>query len=356
VDDNEKTHDPTPHRRQQAREEGQVVHSQDLAAAILLLTALVVLLNLGGSVAEYFAGMGKEHWGGEAWTSYDSATFQKNWWHTLSGLAVVLLPILGLLLLTGIVVHLFQVGILFLPDKLMPDWERLNPLSGFGRLFSMQSVVTVLLGLFKIGVVGSVAYVAFRQQEYEILALAGKDIPQIAKFLVETLLWISIKVTVALLILSMLDYFYQYWRHEQNLKMSPDEIREEMKNQQGDPQTISRRKQIQRQLAQNRMKSDVPKADVVVTNPTELAIALKYDPETMRAPIVVAKGAGVMAQRIRRLALENNIPIVEKKPLAQALYKEVEVNHPIPDSHYGAVAEVLAYVYQLKGKKIPGAA
>ncbi len=252
--------------------------------------------------------------------------------------------------------HLFQVGILFLPDKLMPDWERLNPISGFGRLFSMQSVVTVLLGLFKIGVVGSVAYITFRQQEQDILALAGKDIPQIAKFLVETLMWISIKVTVALLILSMLDYFYQYWRHEQNLKMSPDEIREEMKNQQGDPQTISRRKQIQRQLAQNRMKSDVPKADVVVTNPTELAIALKYDPETMRAPIVVAKGAGVMAQRIRRLALENNIPIVEKKPLAQALYKEVEVNHPIPDSHYGAVAEVLAYVYQLKGKKIPGAA
>jgi flagellar biosynthetic protein FlhB len=137
--------------------------------------------------------------------------------------------------------------------------------------------------------------------------------------------------------------------------MTQQEVREEMKNLQGDPQVISRRRMMQRQMALNRMGQSVPKADVVITNPTELAIAIQYNPQEMAAPIVIAKGAGVLAQRIRRLALESNIPIVEKKPLAQQLYKEVEVNHPIPHELYAAVAEVLAYVYQLKGKAIPGA-
>jgi flagellar biosynthetic protein FlhB len=135
--------------------------------------------------------------------------------------------------------------------------------------------------------------------------------------------------------------------------MTHQEIREEMKNLQGDPQIISRRRAIQRQMALNRIGDKVPKADVIVTNPTELAVAIQYDPEKMAAPIVVAKGAGVLAQRIRRLALEHNIPVVERKPLAQLLYKEVDINRPVPDASYAAVAEVLAYVYQLKGKKMP---
>ena len=137
------------------------------------------------------------------------------------------------------------------------------------------------------------------------------------------------------------------------MRMTTQEVREEMKNLQGDPQVISRRRAAQRQLVLNRLSSTVPKADVVITNPTELAVAIQYDPETMNAPVLVAKGAGVMAQRIRKLALEHGIPIVEKKPLAQALFKEVEINHPVPHQMYSAVAEILAYVYQLKGKSMP---
>jgi flagellar biosynthetic protein FlhB len=156
-------------------------------------------------------------------------------------------------------------------------------------------------------------------------------------------------------VLALFDFAFQKWKHEQDLKMTQQEVRDEMKNLQGDPQIIARRKAVQRQLALNRMGDSVPKADVVVTNPTELAIAIQYDPDKMKAPVVVAKGAGVLAQRIRRLALENNIPVVERKPLAQLLYKEVDVNHPVPDESYAAVAEVLAYVYQLKGKTLPGA-
>ena len=155
------------------------------------------------------------------------------------------------------------------------------------------------------------------------------------------------------LILALIDYAYQRYKNEQDLRMTDREIRDEMKNLQGDPHVVARRKRVQREMVMNRMSTAVPTADVVVTNPTELAIAIKYEHGVMAAPVVVAKGAGVLAQRIRRLALENNIPIVERKPLARLLYKEVEVNEPVPDSSYAAVAEVLAYVYQLKGKKVP---
>jgi flagellar biosynthetic protein FlhB len=180
----------------------------------------------------------------------------------------------------------------------------------------------------------------------------GLDTPQFAKFLVSlslsTILWIGF----VLLLLAILDYGVQRWKHEQDLRMTHQEIREEMKNVQGDPQIAARRRAIQRQMVMHRISNSVPKADVVVTNPTELSIAIQYDPQEMAAPVVVAKGAGVLAQRIRRLALENNIPVVERKPLAQLLYKEVDIGKPVPTDSYAAVAEVLAYVYQLQGKKL----
>jgi flagellar biosynthetic protein FlhB len=178
-------------------------------------------------------------------------------------------------------------------------------------------------------------------------------VPQIAALLAQTVFWTCLKIGIALLVLALLDYGFQYWKHERDLRMTDQEIREEMKNLQGDPHIIARRRQIQRQLVLNRLSSAVPRADVVVTNPTELAVAIRYELETMAAPVVVAKGAGVLAQRIRRLALENNIPIVERKELARALYQNVEINQAIPTEQYAAVAEVLRYVYQLKGKPLP---
>ena len=152
--------------------------------------------------------------------------------------------------------------------------------------------------------------------------------------MLQILLWTALKIAGALVLLALLDYGFQWWKHEQDLKMTPQEIREELKNLEGNPQVVARRRQVQRQLALNRISAAVPKADVVITNPTELAVAVQYEAETMAAPIVVAKGAGVVAQRIRNLALEHGIPIVEKKPLAQALYREVDVNHPIPQDKY----------------------
>jgi flagellar biosynthetic protein FlhB len=218
------------------------------------------------------------------------------------------------------------------------------------RLFSIHSAARLVFGLFKLAVVASVAAAVLYGEKEAILGLGALDVGELAVYLIRLLVWTTIKIGVALLVLALLDYGFQRWKHEQDLKMTPQEVREEMRNLEGDPQVIARRRAVQRQLVLHRLSEAVPKADVVVTNPTELAIAIQYDSKTMEAPIVVAKGAGLIAQRIRRLALENGIPLVEKKPLAQALYREVEVGRPIPHQRYAAVAEVLAYVYQLQRK------
>ena len=272
---------------------------------------------------------------------------------TVDGLARYVLPIMGLVMLAGVVVNLAQVGILFLPNKLAPDLSRIDPLKGFQRMFSITTAGRLGFGIFKIVVIAAVAFASLYQQRDTILGLTALAIPQIAVFLVGTIIWTSVKVGFALLVLAILDYGFQWWKHEQDLKMTPQEVREEMKNLEGDPQIIAKRRALQRQRAMSRLSDLIPKADVVVTNPTELAVAIQYDPKEMAAPIVLAKGAGVLAARIRRLALENDVPVVERKPLARALFHDVDVRHPIPREQYAAVAEVLAYVYQLKGKTIP---
>ena len=208
-------------------------------------------------------------------------------------------------------------------------------------------------GLFKVAIIAAVAFVSLYDRWAEILAVeptrTGLDRPVHRRHHALDL-YEDRRCPAAA---RVLDYAYQRWKHEKDLRMTQQEIREEMKDYQGDPQIIARRRAVQRQLVLNRLSDAVPKADVVITNPTELAIAIRYVPDEMAAPVVVAKGAGPIAQRIRRLALEHDIPVVEKKPLAQALYRDVDVNQPIPHQSYAAVAEVLAYVYQLKGKHLP---
>ena len=350
----EKSQEASPHRRRQAREKGQVPTSQDLTSAGVLIAALLVLMMLGGALMEFIGNYMRRQLGTDAWMTIDADFVIVEWHWLVSNLATVMLPIFGLFLLSAILVNVMQVGILFVPERLVPDINRINPLSGLKRLFSLTSVMRLTFGIFKLLVVATVAMISLYTKRYEILAIASLEVPQIALSVAGIALWTALKIGVALLILALLDYAYQRWKHEQDIRMTHQEVREEMKNLQGDPQIIARRRAVQRQLALNRLSDAMPRADVVITNPTELAVAIQYEPEQMAAPIVVAKGAGVMAQRIRRLALELNIPIIEKKSLAQELYKEVEINHPISDKSYAAVAEVLAYVYQLQGKTLTG--
>lgn len=351
--DGEKSQDPTPHRRQKAREEGQVAKSQDLGSAVLLLAGMLILMSAGRNASSFVADYSRRLLGGDAWVAADTNFALSVWNGTIQGMAGVLLPIFGLMLVAAIVVNLAQVGFLFLPKKVEFDISKIDPMKGAKRLFSMQSVARLVFGLFKVLVVACVAYASLYSEKETILGLAALPVREVTSYVVEILIWTTIKIGVALLILAILDYGFQRWKHEQDLKMTQQEVREEMRNLEGDPHIAARRKAVQRQLALDRLSESVPNADVVVTNPTELAIAIQYKPEEMDAPIVVAKGAGVLAQRIRRLALEKGIPIVEKKPLAQALYREVEVGRPVPHQRYAAVAEVLAYVYQLQGREAP---
>ena len=352
--DGDKTQDPTPHRRQEAREQGEIARSQDLAAGVVLVGGLALLYSWWNVLVEFLGGFTARQLGGDAWvirTEPSTAVAQLR--GVLSDLARPMVPFFGLLFIIAIAANVMQFGLLFLPEKLMPDLNRLNILTAFGRLFSMQNLVRTGFGLIKITIVGTIAYHDLADKVDDVIGLAALSVPHLAVFILTTLFWTTLKIASALLVIALIDFGFQWWKHEQDLKMTTQEVREEMKNLQGDPQMAARRRAVQRELVKNRLKQTVPKADVVVTNPTELAVALQYDPEAMAAPLVLAKGAGVLAARIRQIALENGIPIIEKKPLAQALYKDVDVGHPIPGALYSAVAEIMAYVYQLKGKTMP---
>jgi flagellar biosynthetic protein FlhB len=351
--DADKSQEATPHRRQQAREQGQAAKSHDLASALVLLAALGALMWLGGAMIDALAHYTHERLAGPPWLSIEMATLmaEVGYLGALAGRWV--LPILGLAMLAGVLGHVGQTGFFFLPEKVALNWSHLNPIRGLERILSLEGVVRLGFGMFKVAVVTTVAAVSVWNRRELILGLSALEVGEIARHVVELVVWTALKMAAALVVLALLDYLFQRWRFEQQLRMTPQEVREEMKNLQGDPHILARRRQIQRQLVLNRLKTGVPKADVVVTNPTHLAVAIQYLPDQMQAPIVVAKGAGVLAQRIRRLALEHDIPIVENKPLARLLYQEVDVNRPIPDKAYAAVAEVLAYVYQLKGKSLP---
>ncbi|HOA51498.1 MAG TPA: flagellar biosynthesis protein FlhB [Thermogutta sp.] len=353
----ERTIEPTQHRRQKAREEGHVAHSADLVSAIVLLSGTLALFFFGRELSDFFFQLTKQFLG-EVLITSDSGVVTALLTTVAQKLAIILGPILLAIIAASIAAHFVQFGFLFLPQKLAPDITRIDPLKGFQKIFSLANLVRLGFGILKMLAVGTVAAVYLLTQFDTILGLSSLVPVEIAAYIVELLIWTTIRLGIALLVLAILDFGFQYWKREQDLKMTPQEFREEMRNLEGDPQIAARRKVVQRQLMLNRVNQAVPKADVVVTNPTELAVALQYIPEKMAAPIVVAKGAGLVAQRIRRLAEQHGVPVIEKKPLAQALYRTVEVNQPIPQELYAAVAEVLAYVYHLKGKKpsIPKAA
>jgi flagellar biosynthetic protein FlhB len=349
----EKTFEPTAHRRQRAREMGQVAFSQDLGSAVLLVVGAALLLLLGGQLVDFSVGLMRRELEQVATLVPDQRSMLAHWHAIMKGLAGAVLPLVGLLLLGAVATNVLQIGFLFVPERISPDIQRISPAQGLRRIFSLSGTMRLGFGLFKVLVIAAVAGAVIWTRRDEILRAGALDVLQLGGFLVDvsikTVLWTGL----ALVILAIFDYAFQRWKHERDLRMTHQEVREEMKELQGDPQIVARRRAIQRQMVLNRIGISVPKADVVVTNPTELAVAIQYEPQEMIAPIVVAKGAGVLAQRIRRLALENNVPIIERKPLAQLLYKDVDVGKPVPTESYAAVAEVLAYVYQLKGKKMP---
>lgn len=259
---------------------------------------------------------------------------------------------MGAVFVTALAAEMFQVGFEISTKAISFKLDRFNVINGFKRLLSLKSLIELLKSLIKLTVIGVVAYFVIKGQINELQLLYNSSILYIFTFLLKGIFKIFISILILMIIVAIMDYGYQRWQYEKDMRMTKQEVKEEYKETEGDPQVKSRIRSIQIQAARKRMMQQVPTADVVVTNPTHLAIAIKYDPITMAAPQVIAKGAGHIAERIKALAAEHRIPVVENKELARNLYKLIEVGEQIPSEFFRAVAELLAYVYKLKGKTI----
>lgn len=350
--DSEKTESPTPRKLQEARQDGNVARSTDLTAAVSLLAAMLLL--------HYFGMRVMTGWKATVETMFTSGmspnpTRAGNTSGMLAyalrvGMAGVA-PIILCMLAVTLVAAVSQVGFMVTGKPLTPQLSRMSPLAGVKRLFDARAGIRLVMSLGKTIVIAFVAVWVILGDLPLILMLPQLEVRQIFTISAELVFGLAIKLCALLLTLAILDYAFQRFQREKDLRMSKQEIREEMKRMEGDPLVKQRRARVAKQLAMQRIGQAVPSADVVVTNPTHYAIALRYDNDSMHAPKVVAKGADFMALRIRQLAIANGVPMVERKELARALYRSVEPGQEIPAEFYNAVAEILAYVYRLSGKR-----
>ncbi len=344
----EKTEQASPKKKDEARKKGQVSRSQELNSAIVMLTGLTALYFLIEDLLEIFTSMFK--------TVYSHAgTFEISLDlvnpFLLIGLNIytqLVAPIALTIMVVGVLVGYAQVGSLFSIEAITPKFEKISPLKGLKRMFSQRSLVETVKNLLKLSIVGIVGYLTISSSFDDFMMLSDRDIGYLVSFIGGMIMKIAVNISLALLFLAVLDFAYQRWKFNQELKMTKEEVREEHKQTEGDPLIKARIRSIQRENARKRMLQEVPEADVIITNPITYAIALKYDVTKMTSPTVIAKGMRKVAERIKEIGEENNIPIVENKWLAKTLFKTVEIGEETPYELYKAVAEILAYVYRLK--------
>jgi flagellar biosynthetic protein FlhB len=348
-DDLEKSEEPTPKRRDDARKKGQFAKSRNLIPAATLL-ALAVTLRFSGSelvarmqacVVGFFTAAGTNHELGTR-DLFDLST------QASLLMAPALLPFFGAVMLAALAAGFLQTGFVMAGEPLRVDFSRVSPIAGFRRLFSLDSAADLVKALLFIGALSVVGGVYLYSDLPVLTSLSGFSPIDILVYTSREGAGLIGWVVGTMATLAGLDYLYQRWRTGAQLRMSRQEVKEEMREQEGDPQLKGAIKSLRHKLSRRRMTAEVAKADVIITNPTELAVALRYRAGEMSAPRVLGKGAGYVAQKIREIARENGIPIVENKPLARLLYKQVEVGREIPEALYRAVAEVLAYVYRLR--------
>jgi flagellar biosynthetic protein FlhB len=345
----ERTEAATGKRKSEARERGQVARSVDMNSAFMLMFGLMILLAIGEGMMTGFQDLLRTYFKGAGTFHADSDSLRLMVTDVAYRLAFLLGPILGGLAIVALAAGYAQVGLVFSFKALEFSFAKFNPLSGIKRVFiSRRSAVELGKNVIKAGVVGFVAYKALNSVIEDSVTLMDGDIRSVFAFMGNSALALGFKAGLAFLAVAVLDYFYQRFEYEHGLKMTKEEIRQEGKELEGDPLVKGRIRSVQRKIAYRRMMQDVPKADVVVTNPTHLAVAIQYKPGKMSAPKVVAKGAGLIAERIKSIARENEIPVLEDKPLARALFAAVDVGDEIPEKLFQAVAQVLAYIYRLR--------
>ena len=350
--DPDKTEEATPHRKAEARKKGQVAKSADLNTVVVLLALFVILNYFGGWFYSEMVNYIRNTLSPAALTKELTETNLGNiMLQHLIFFSRIFFPMgLGAMAI-GITINYLQVGPIFTVEALKPKFSRINPLSGFQRMFGTHGLVELVKSIIKLIVVGYFAYSTIRDRISVLLHVFKQPPFDIAIIVWGILYQVALKVCTFLLVLALMDYFYQRWEYNKSLRMSKKEIKDEYKQMEGNPQIKNKIRQRQRQIASRRMMQDVPKADVVITNPTHLAIALSYDAATMSAPTILAKGEGFIAEKIKEIAIANDVVLVENRPLAQALYKTVEIGEIVPAKLFQAVAEVLAFIYRLKRKQ-----
>lgn len=347
----DKTEAPTPRRRQEAREQGNIARSHDLTSSALLIGSLFLIKWFGPKLILTLRDVVGQQLSAASMSNLNAHAVGEQIVHCLAKVSVAVAPMLGGAAFIVIVANVAQVGFNFSPQRLAINFAALNPIRGWSKMFSFgQGGVQLLMNLLKVSLVGLLAWSALNGRLGQIISVQRLSFLQIFALGADLVFSIGIRVAVLLLVLAIIDYISQRARVERQLRMTKQEVKDEMRNMEGDPLMKQRRKQIAVQRAMQKLKKDVPSADVVVTNPTHYAVALKYEESKMRAPRLVAKGVDFMAQRIRELAVEAGVPIIERPPLARAIYRMVDVGEEIPEEFYAVVAEILAYVYELTGK------
>jgi flagellar biosynthetic protein FlhB len=348
----ERTEEATAQRREDFRRRGHVAQTRELASVLLLLGFACCIWMMG----QFFLGHIFEAYR-MAYAAISPGTMNKDAIVPLMGqIGIHALLVLGPIFLLAFIVaagsSLLQIGFLFSEEAMTPNLEKINPIEGLKRLFSLKSLLEGMKSMIKLTVIAYTAYYILSSSQDTLPRLMFLAPGQIFQYLASEIFRLILGMGGVLISIAIMDYFLQRYQLEEQMKMTKQEIRDEVKTREGDPLIKARIRKIQKEVAQRRMMADVPKADVVITNPTHLACALKYSPEKFAAPILIAKGQDLVAQRIRELAKENGIPIVENKPLARTIFKTLEVGQVIPRELFAAVAEVLAYVFKLKKKKL----
>jgi flagellar biosynthetic protein FlhB len=346
--DQEKTEPASPRRLEQAREEGDIPRSREIATCTVLLAAGVGMMFTGEGLVHQ---LGRLLASGMSFDRSEVFEFDRLAMRLAADIVNVLIafvPLAGLMFIVAIVSPILVGGWIFSGKAFMPKFSRLNPISGLGNLVSTRNGVELIKAILKAVLVGGVSWMVVSSQMEQMLALAVEPFNSGSAHLGKMVLSGFITIVCSLVVIVLIDGPYQLWHYANKLKMTREEVRQESKESDGDPHIKAKIRQLQREMAQRRMMTEVPTADVIVTNPTHYAVALKYTDGKMRAPKVVAKGADEVAAKIRELAAENRVPLLEAPPLARALYTHTELGDEIPEGLYTAVAEVLAYVFQLR--------
>ncbi len=345
--DLEKTEQATPRRLEQAREEGQVPQSRELSTFLVTMTGVATLWLLGGWFADRMYMLIRRGFVFEREAAFDHTLLLDRLQDILGGALLTLLPLFFALLVAAVASPIMLGGLVFSAKALGPKFDRMNPIKGFGRMFSVHGLMEMAKAILKALLVGGIGALVLWSTRDHIFDLMVQPLEVSMPDFADTVIFTTLLITLSLGLLALLDVPFQLWQYQKKLRMTKEEVKRENKEQEGDPHVKARIRAVQREMARRRMMAAVPEADVVVTNPTHFSVALKYDAEKMGAPIVVAKGRGDVALKIRELAKEHDVPLLEAPPLARALYAHCELEQAIPAALYTAVAEVMAYIYQL---------